>query len=323
MEFVHKSIMLEEVIESLAIKPNGIYVDGTLGGAGHSSEIVKRLGEDGRLIGIDQDGEAIEAATKRLKPYKDKVTIVRSNYAQMKEVLRDLGIPKVDGILLDLGVSSYQLDNAERGFTYREDVPLDMRMDQRQTKTAKDIVNDYSEMELYHIIRNYGEDKFAKNIAKHIVQARQKAPIETTGQLIEVIKAAIPKKVRATGGHPAKKTFQAIRIELNHELDVLKNNLEDMIDLLNDEGRIAIITFHSLEDRIVKNIFRTVRGRVFARRNFRFVYVAEYQRERLSQGNQLCLVRKSLRRTVGLRVQSFVFLRGESQKDRDILSCWR
>ena len=257
MEFVHKSIMLEEVIESLAIKPNGIYVDGTLGGAGHSSEIVKRLGEDGRLIGIDQDGEAIEAATKRLKPYKDKVTIVRSNYAQMKEVLRDLGIPKVDGILLDLGVSSYQLDNAERGFTYREDVPLDMRMDQRQTKTAKDIVNDYSEMELYNIIRNYGEDKFAKNIAKHIVQARQKAPIETTGQLIEVIKAAIPKKVRATGGHPAKKTFQAIRIELNHELDVLKNNLEDMIDLLNDEGRIAIITFHSLEDRIVKNIFRT------------------------------------------------------------------
>ena len=257
MEFVHKSIMLEEVIESLAIKPNGIYVDGTLGGAGHSSEIVKRLGEDGRLIGIDQDGEAIEAATKRLKPYKDKVTIVRSNYAQMKEVLRDLGIHKVDGILLDLGVSSYQLDNAERGFTYREDVPLDMRMDQRQTKTAKDIVNDYSEMELYRIIRNYGEDKFAKNIAKHIVQARQKAPIETTGQLIEVIKAAIPKKVRATGGHPAKKTFQAIRIELNHELDVLKNNLEDMIDLLNDEGRIAIITFHSLEDRIVKNIFRT------------------------------------------------------------------
>ena len=257
MEFVHKSIMLEEVIESLAIKPNGIYVDGTLGGAGHSSEIVKRLGEDGRLIGIDQDGEAIEAATKRLKPYKDKVTIVRSNYAQMKEVLRDLGIPKVDGILLDLGVSSYQLDNAERGFTYREDVPLDMRMDQRQTKTARDIVNDYTETELFHMIRDYGEDKFARNIAKHIVQARQKAPIETTGQLIEVIKAAIPKKVRATGGHPAKKTFQAIRIELNHELDVLKNNLEDMIDLLNDEGRIAIITFHSLEDRIVKNIFRT------------------------------------------------------------------
>ena len=252
MEFVHKSIMLEEVIESLAIKPNGIYVDGTLGGAGHSSEIVKRLGEDGRLIGIDQDGEAIEAATKRLEPYKDKVTVVRSNYAQMKEVLRDLGIPKVDGILLDLGVSSYQLDNAERGFTYREDVPLDMRMDQRQTKTAKDIVNDYSEMELYHIIRNYGEDKFAKNIAKHIVAARAIKPIETTGELTEIIRASIPMKVQATGGHPAKRTFQAIRIELNKELEVLQNNLDEMIDLLNPEGRICIITFHSLEDRIVK-----------------------------------------------------------------------
>ena len=257
MEFVHKSIMLEEVIESLAIKPNGIYVDGTLGGAGHSSEIAKRLGPEGRLIGIDQDGEAIAAATKRLEPYKDRVTIVRSNYAQMCQVLKELGISKVDGILLDLGVSSYQLDNAERGFTYREDVPLDMRMDQRQTKTARDIVNEYSEMELYHMIRNYGEDQFAKNIAKHIVAARQEAPVETTGQLIEIIKAAIPKKIRATGGHPAKKTFQAIRIELNHELDVLKNTLEDMIDILDDEGRIAIITFHSLEDRIVKNIFRT------------------------------------------------------------------
>ena len=256
MEFVHKSIMLEEVIESLAIKPNGIYVDGTLGGAGHSSEIVKRLGEDGRLIGIDQDGEAIEAATKRLKPYKDKVTIVRSNYAQMKEVLRDLGIHKVDGILLDLGVSSYQLDNAERGFTYREDVPLDMRMDQRQTKTAKDIVNDYSEMELYHIIRNYGEDKFAKNIAKHIVAARSEKPIETTFELNEIIKAAIPMKCRAVGGHPSKKTFQAIRIELNHELDVLNNSIDSMIEHLNDKGRFCIITFHSLEDRIVKSNFK-------------------------------------------------------------------
>ena len=257
MEFVHKSIMLEEVIESLAIKPNGIYVDGTLGGAGHSSEIAKRLGPEGRLIGIDQDGEAIAAATKRLEPYKDRVTIVRSNYAQMCQVLKELGISKVDGILLDLGVSSYQLDNAERGFTYREDVPLDMRMDQRQSMTAKDILAEYSEQDLYRMIRDYGEDKFAKNIAKHIVAARQEAPVETTGQLIEIIKAAIPKKVRATGGHPAKKTFQAIRIELNHELDVLKNNLEDMIDILDDEGRIAIITFHSLEDRIVKNIFRT------------------------------------------------------------------
>ena len=255
MEFVHKSIMLEEVIESLAIKPNGIYVDGTLGGAGHSSEIVKRLGEDGRLIGIDQDGEAIEAATKRLKPYKDKVTIVRSNYAQMKEVLRDLGIPKVDGILLDLGVSSYQLDNAERGFTYREDVPLDMRMDQRQTKTAKDIVNDYSEMELYHIIRDYGEDPFAKNIAKHIVKNRTDKPIETTFELNEIIKAAVPAKMRQNG-HPSKQTFQAIRIECNQELEVLKKALDELIDLLHPGGRFCIITFHSLEDRIVKNAFR-------------------------------------------------------------------
>ena len=256
MEFVHKSIMLEEVIESLAIKPNGIYVDGTLGGAGHSSEIVKRLGEDGRLIGIDQDGEAIEAATKRLKPYKDKVTIVRSNYAQMKEVLRDLGIPKVDGILLDLGVSSYQLDNAERGFTYREDVPLDMRMDQRQKMTARDIVNDYSEMDLYRVIRDYGEDKFAKNIAKHIVKERQKKTIETAGELTDIIRAAIPMKVQVTGGHPAKRTFQAIRIELNHELEVLSDHLDEMIDLLNPGGRICIITFHSLEDRIVKSNFK-------------------------------------------------------------------
>ena len=256
MEFVHKSIMLEEVIESLAIKPNGIYVDGTLGGAGHSSEIVKRLGEDGRLIGIDQDGEAIEAATKRLKPYKDKVTIVRSNYAQMKEVLRDLGIHKVDGILLDLGVSSYQLDNAERGFTYREDVPLDMRMDQRQKMTARDIVNDYSESELYRVIRDYGEDRFAKNIAKHIVAERTKGPIETTGQLNEIISHAIPMKIQKTSGHPSKRTFQALRIELNHELDVLRDTLDDMIDLLNPGGRLCIITFHSLEDRIVKSSFR-------------------------------------------------------------------
>ena len=256
MEFVHKSIMLEEVIESLAIKPNGIYVDGTLGGAGHSSEIVKRLGEDGRLIGIDQDGEAIEAATKRLKPYKDKVTIVRSNYAQMKEVLRDLGIHKVDGILLDLGVSSYQLDNAERGFTYREDVPLDMRMDQRQEVTARDIVNDYSEYDLYRIIRDYGEDRFAKNIAKHIVAARQVKPITTTGELTEIIRESIPMKMQVKSGHPAKRTFQAIRIELNKELEVLQNNLDDMIDLLNPGGRICIITFHSLEDRIVKTNFK-------------------------------------------------------------------
>ena len=257
MEFVHKSIMLAETIESLCIKPDGIYVDGTLGGGGHSLEIAKRLDAGGRLIGIDQDGDAIEAAGKRLAPYADRVTIVRSNYADMKKVLHDLGIEKVDGILLDLGVSSYQLDNGERGFTYREDVPLDMRMDVRQERTARDIVNTYSETELYHIIRDYGEDKFAKNIAKHIVLARKEESVETTGQLTEIIKAAIPKKVRAVGGQPAKKTFQAIRIELNHELDVLKGHLEEMVGLLGDGGRLCVITFHSLEDRIVKNIFRT------------------------------------------------------------------
>lgn len=257
MEFVHKSIMLEEVIESLAIKPNGIYVDGTLGGAGHSSEIAKRLGPEGRLIGIDQDGEAIAAATKRLEPYRDRVTIVRSNYAQMCQVLKELGISKVDGILLDLGVSSYQLDEASRGFTYREDVPLDMRMDQRNPKTAADIVNEYSEMELYRMIRDYGEDRFAKNIAKHIVRAREKKPIETTGELCEIIKAAIPAKMRAGTGHPAKQTFQALRIELNHELDVLTQSIDGMIDRLAPGGRLCIITFHSLEDRIVKTRFRT------------------------------------------------------------------
>lgn len=257
MEFAHKSIMLSETIESLCIRPDGIYVDGTLGGGGHSFEIAKRLTEGGRLIGIDQDGDAIEAAGARLAPYADRVTIVRSNYADMKRVLSELGIQKVDGILLDLGVSSYQLDNGARGFTYREDVPLDMRMDLRQEKTAKDIVNLYTETQLYHIIRDYGEDRFAKNIAKHIVAARQEKPVETTGQLVEIIRAAIPKKVRAVGGHPAKKTFQAIRIELNHELDVLKGHLEEMVDLLGDGGRLCVITFHSLEDRIVKNIFRT------------------------------------------------------------------
>ena len=257
MEFSHKSVLLNETIDALKIKPDGIYVDGTLGGGGHSYEICKRLSDKGRLIGIDQDAAAIEAASERLGEFKDRVTIIRSNYCEMKKQLNSIGVTSVDGIILDLGVSSYQLDTAERGFTYREDVPLDMRMDQRQARTAKDIVNDYSEMELYRIIRDYGEDKFAKNIAKHIVQARQEKPLETTGELIQAIKAAIPMKVRAVGGHPAKKTFQAIRIELNNELGVLKDSLDDMVDLLNDKGRLCIITFHSLEDRIVKNHFRT------------------------------------------------------------------
>lgn len=256
MEFKHYSVMLNETIEQLNIRPDGIYVDGTLGGAGHSLEICKRL-TTGRLIGIDQDADAIAAASERLKDYKDKVTIVRSNYAQMKEVLHDLGIDKVDGILLDLGVSSFQLDTPERGFTYRsEDAPIDMRMDDRQTLTAKDIVNEYSEMDLFRIIRDYGEDRFAKNIAKHIVSARAVKPIETTGELNAIIKGAIPMKVQVTGGHPSKRTYQAIRIELNHELDVLRDNLDDMIELLDDGGRICIITFHSLEDRIVKSSFK-------------------------------------------------------------------
>lgn len=256
MEFKHKSVLLNETIESLNIKPDGIYVDGTLGGGGHSLEICKRLGEGGRLIGIDQDEDAIEAATKRLGEYKDKITIVHSNYNNIKSVLNNLGIDKVDGIVLDLGVSSYQLDNPERGFTYREDVPLDMRMDKDSSMTAADIVNDYSEMELFRVIKDYGEEQFAKNIAKHIVKARQEKPIETTGELSEIIKAAIPAKMREHGGHPSKKTFQAIRIELNHELEVLENSLDTMIELLAKNGRLLIITFHSLEDRIVKNIFR-------------------------------------------------------------------
>lgn len=258
MIFGHKSVLLEETIESLNIKPDGIYVDGTLGGGGHAYEVCRRLGEGGRLIGIDQDADAIAAASERLKEFGDKVTIVRSNYENIEAVLRELGISEVDGIYLDLGVSSYQLDTADRGFTYREDdAPLDMRMDQRNTETAKDIVNNYTESELFHIIRDYGEDRFAKNIAKHIVRARQEKEIETTGELTEIIKAAIPAKVRATGGHPAKRTFQAIRIELNKELEVLENSIDTMTDLLAPGGRLSIITFHSLEDRIVKNRFRT------------------------------------------------------------------
>lgn len=256
MEFKHKSVLLDETIESLNIKPNGIYVDGTLGGGGHSYEIAKRLTDGGRLIGIDQDEDAIRAAKERLSEFADRVTIVRDNYCNMPKVLDELGISKVDGILLDIGVSSYQLDEAERGFTYKQNAPLDMRMDQRQEMTAKDIVNGYSEEDLYRIIRDYGEDKFAKNIAKHIVQARQIKPVETTFELDEIIKAAIPMKFRATGGHPAKKTFQAIRIELNRELEVLDESIDAMTDLLNDNGRLCIITFHSLEDRIVKTRFR-------------------------------------------------------------------
>ncbi|MBO4627909.1 MAG: 16S rRNA (cytosine(1402)-N(4))-methyltransferase RsmH [Lachnospiraceae bacterium] len=254
-EFRHTSVLLRETIEGLAIRPDGIYVDGTLGGAGHSFEIASRL-TTGRLVGIDQDGDAIAAATKRLEPYKDRVTIVRSNYENFTDIIDNLQIRQVHGILLDLGVSSYQLDTAERGFSYMEDAPLDMRMDDRGERTAADIVNGYPQAELARIIREYGEDSFANNIAKHIVRVREEHPIRTTGELAEVIKAAIPAKVRAGAGHPAKKTFQAIRIELNRELTVLTNSLDGMIRRLAPGGRICVITFHSLEDRIVKQNFR-------------------------------------------------------------------
>lgn len=256
MIFEHKSVLLEETIDSLNVKPGGIYVDGTLGGGGHALEVCRRLGEKGRLIGMDQDEDAIKAARERLKGFGEKVTIVKSNYENIRSVLEGLGIAGADGIYLDLGVSSYQLDTPERGFTYREDAVLDMRMDREQTLTAKSVVNEYDERELYYVIRDYGEEKFAKNIAKHIVKARQDKSIETTGELAGIIKAAIPMKMRATGGHPAKRTFQAVRIEVNRELKVLENSIDTMVDLLNPGGRLSIITFHSLEDRIVKNRFR-------------------------------------------------------------------
>lgn len=254
-KFRHVSVLFEETLDGLLVKPGGIYVDGTLGGAGHAAEVCRRMQGEGRFIGIDQDGDAIAAAGERLKEFPF-AEIVQSNYEAMPDILKSLGVAKADGILLDLGVSSYQLDTAERGFSYKADAPLDMRMDKRMEKTAKDIVNCYSEQELYRIIRDYGEDQFAKNIAKHIVRMRKEAPIETTFQLVEAIKAAIPAKVRKNTGHPAKKTFQAIRIELNRELEVLQNALDDMISLLAPGGRLCIITFHSLEDRIVKLKFR-------------------------------------------------------------------
>lgn len=259
MEFSHKSVLLEETIDGLNIKEDGTYVDGTLGGGGHAFHVCKRLSGKGRFIGIDQDAAAVKAAGIRLLPYQDKIKIdiIRDNYLKTPQVLKELDISGVDGIVLDLGVSSYQLDTPERGFTYRVDAPLDMRMDQRQEKTAKDIINDYPEMELYRIIRDYGEEKFAKNIAKHICKARLDKVIETTEELNDIIKAAIPIRARSAGGHPSKRTFQAIRIELNQELTILEQSIDQMIDLLNSGGRICIITFHSLEDRIVKRIFRT------------------------------------------------------------------
>ena len=255
MEFKHKSVMLTETIDGLNVKPGGIYVDGTLGGGGHSYEICNRLQGSGQLIGIDQDDAAIKAATERLQQFSSLVTIVRNNYCNMQEVLRDLQIDQVDGIVLDLGFSSYQLDTVERGFSYKYNTDLDMRMDRRQSLTAKEIVNQYSEKELFRIFRDYGEEQFSQNIAKHIVKNREEKPIETTFELNEIIKAAIPAKKR-TNGHPSKRVFQAIRIECNRELDVLRDTMETMVSLLNPGGRLAIITFHSLEDRIVKSAFK-------------------------------------------------------------------
>jgi 16S rRNA (cytosine1402-N4)-methyltransferase len=256
MEFQHVSVLLNETIESLMIKPDGIYVDGTLGGAGHACEVCRRLSDKGRFIGIDQDKEAIAASTIRLKEFEKKASIVKSNYVHMRQVLQDLEIEKVDGIVLDLGVSSYQLDNADRGFSYMGNAPLDMRMDREQTISAKEIVNRYSESELARILWEYGEERFARNIARNIVKARSEKEIETTFELVDIIRKSMPAKARNGKGHPAKRTFQAIRIECNHELEVLRDALDDMIQLLNDGGRLCIITFHSLEDRMVKNSFR-------------------------------------------------------------------
>ena len=254
MEFQHYSVLIKETIEQLNVKSNGIYVDGTLGGGGHAYEVCSRL-SGGHFYGIDQDDAAITAAGERLAPFGDMVTILRDNYCNMKNILAGEGITSVDGIVLDLGVSSYQLDTEQRGFSYRFDAPLDMRMDRRQTVTAKDIVNGYPEGELFRVIRDYGEDRFASNIAKHIARSRQDKPIETTFELNEIIKAAIPAKMRQNG-HPSKQTFQALRIECNRELEVLKESLDELIGLLSPGGRLCVITFHSLEDRIVKTVFK-------------------------------------------------------------------
>ncbi|MDO4787763.1 MAG: 16S rRNA (cytosine(1402)-N(4))-methyltransferase RsmH [Johnsonella sp.] len=280
MIFEHKSVLLEEVIQSLNIQPDGIYVDGTLGGGGHAYEVCRRL-NGGRLIGIDQDEEALSAAAKRLEEFGDKVLLVRDNYSHIASVLSEQGIEKVDGIYLDLGVSSYQLDNAQRGFTYREDTVLDMRMDRREEKTAARILNSYEEKELYRVIRDYGEELFAKNIAKHIVRAREQKPIETSAELIEIIRAAMPKKMQIKGGHPAKRTFQALRIEVNRELEVLENSIDTMIDLLKPGGRLAIISFHSLEDRMVKNHFRKNENPCVCPKNFPICVCGQKSRGRV------------------------------------------
>lgn len=257
MDFKHVSVLYDECIENLNIDPQGIYVDGTLGGGGHASGICQALGEEGTLIGIDRDRDALNAAEERLKSYPCKKIFVQSNYADIKDVLNQLGIDEIDGALLDLGVSSFQLDNEERGFSYMKDAPLDMRMSQDDTFTAWEVVNHYTEKDLVNIIKTYGEEKWASRIAKFIVQARKEQPIESTGQLVDIIKAAIPASARRDGPHPAKRTFQAIRIEVNDELGQLERAVSEFCDVLADKGRLCIITFHSLEDRIVKNLFNT------------------------------------------------------------------
>ena len=255
INFSHKSVLLDECIEALNIKPDGIYVDGTLGGAGHSREIAKRLGDNGMLIAIDQDEDAIKVASERLSVYGDKVRIVRNNFSNLADVCRELGVDRIDGLLLDIGVSSYQINEASRGFSYMADAPLDMRMDKRSALSAWNVVNEYPEAELKRIIYEYGEDRFAGKIASKIVFARTQSPINTTGELVQVVKNAMPAAMREGGSHPAKRTFQAIRIEVNKELSVIAPAIRSAVELLNGGGRIAIITFHSLEDRIVKQEF--------------------------------------------------------------------
>ncbi len=257
MEFQHYSVLLNETIGQLNIRSDGVYLDGTLGGGGHAGEVLRRLSDKGHLFGIDQDEAAVRAASERLSSFGNKVTVIRNNYRNAVTVLKELGVDGLDGIVLDLGVSSYQFDTAKRGFSYRYDTVLDMRMDQRSSLSAKEIVNGYPESELFHIIKDYGEEPFAKNIAKHIVREREKKEITTTFELNDIIKNAIPAKMRQGGGHPSKRTYQAIRIECNHELEVLRDSLDEMISFLKPGGRICIITFHSLEDRIVKTVFRT------------------------------------------------------------------
>ncbi|MDD6690489.1 MAG: 16S rRNA (cytosine(1402)-N(4))-methyltransferase RsmH [Lachnospiraceae bacterium] len=256
MEFHHIPVLFEETIANLNIRPSGIYIDGTLGGAGHSYEIAKRLTEGGRLVGIDQDEDAIQAATAHLSPFADRVTIVHDNYEHIPEIAERLGIREADGILLDIGVSSYQLDNPERGFSYNEDEPLDMRMDQENPVSAKTIVNTWSAEDLARILKDYGEERYAGRIAENIAKARKQHPLETTGELVAIIRSSIPMKMQEKYGNPCKRTFQAIRIACNRELDVLQDSIDSLIDLLAPGGRLCIITFHSLEDRIVKNAFR-------------------------------------------------------------------